>query len=265
MVDVVIFSFNRAMQLDCLLSGLKDWPMFAQANVTVLYKTTSADYEAGYDITKSIHRHVTFKQQIGTFRDEVIAIYAGIKAPYVLTLPDDSIVIDKTVYVDVSKIICGDCFALSLRLNPHCNYCQPAAKPMKVPTFHRINGVNYWHWKDYNPYTCWGYPHNYDNVFETSKMRYLTAALDYKDPGQLEDRMNSRRPIDNPTMACLDNSATICNPINIANSANSRNPHGEWDTEKLNKMYLRGIFIDHEYYYGYRTVAAHVIIEPRFI
>ena len=57
MLQIIIFSFNRAMQLDTLLRSVYKHFKFDNYQVGVLYNTSNRDFEKGYDLLKGKYRH----------------------------------------------------------------------------------------------------------------------------------------------------------------------------------------------------------------
>src|SRR5215204_2364637 len=48
MITTVVFSFNRAMQLETLLQSIMDFDKSRILNISVLYAASSEEYEKGY-------------------------------------------------------------------------------------------------------------------------------------------------------------------------------------------------------------------------
>lgn len=63
MVQIIIFSFNRALQLDTLLSSLKEYWKEPNYNIDILYNTSDKEFEKGYDILKMKYPDFSFHKE----------------------------------------------------------------------------------------------------------------------------------------------------------------------------------------------------------
>ena len=63
MIQVVIFSFNRAMQLDSLIESIFCYDNSNSLDLTVLYSYSSAAYKEGYDLLKKKHPSIVWKEE----------------------------------------------------------------------------------------------------------------------------------------------------------------------------------------------------------
>ena len=50
MIHIIIFSFNRALQLEALLSSIQCHWQKTNYKLSVLYNTSGDDFQKGYDI-----------------------------------------------------------------------------------------------------------------------------------------------------------------------------------------------------------------------
>lgn len=63
MIQIIIFSFNRALQLDTLLSSLNEYWKNPNYQIDVLYNTSDADFEKGYNILLKKYTNVSFHKE----------------------------------------------------------------------------------------------------------------------------------------------------------------------------------------------------------
>ena len=63
MIQIVIFSFNRALQVEALLASIKRHWKQPQYKLTVLYNTTGVDFQRGYDILQQEYPEYEFVKE----------------------------------------------------------------------------------------------------------------------------------------------------------------------------------------------------------
>jgi hypothetical protein len=139
MINTIIFSFNRAIQLDLLLRSIVIHDEKKMLSVTVLYACSGQKYEQGYDVLKERFPQVQFIREekfaprfvlpffpmywhnyfwwikykhtrtvSGNFRKQLISLIADSEKEYVMFLTDDSmfyksITILQPVLADIRK------------------------------------------------------------------------------------------------------------------------------------------------------------------
>lgn len=189
-LKTIIFSKNRACQLDLLLRGLT-------IPASVLY-TFDPKFKAGYDKLIKMYPHVNFIKQTD-FKHELVKFVKD--SDYVLFLTDDDVMIapfsedcsEFTEFKNNSKIL-----SLSLGLSP------------------KVAGKK-WRWKKYQgnyPLRMWGYPMSIDScIFRQEDILPTIQASDIKNPNYLETYLNLNIP-DRPFMMCLDTPCIINNSVN---------------------------------------------------
>lgn len=63
MLQIVIFSYNRAMQLDALLESVKKYLLWQDYEIDVLYNTSDNKYQLGYDILIEKYKNISFYKE----------------------------------------------------------------------------------------------------------------------------------------------------------------------------------------------------------
>src|SRR5580658_5475773 len=127
MIDVIIFSKDRAAQCDLMLSGLKyyfrEW---SQQKYTILFTYSNDLHKLAYDRVKSLHPEPCFTWIKETnFYNDTKSIFNSGKNPLVSFLVDDDVFIDSfsldsyefKTFMDNSQIAC-----LSPRIAPYTTY-----------------------------------------------------------------------------------------------------------------------------------------------
>ena len=126
MIEIIIFSFNRALQLDTLLTSLIEKWKTPSYRIDILYNTTNHEFEQGYTLLKQkyptvfFHKenhkadHYTLREWINPynlkrllssqqlrhpqsdFRSQLLNLLKQTPSPFVMFLTDDSMFIRET-------------------------------------------------------------------------------------------------------------------------------------------------------------------------
>ena len=145
---LVVPSFNRACQLECLLRSLfdtcQDHHLFS---VTVFYRHTDDDFAAGYDIVKKAYANVTFVQQslTSSFKQQILNLTD--ESEFFGIIVDDMVVLEPFSPRDRQFELLlerADIFSLSLRLDAAKVFSQPVNMAAASPTFDKDL---VWQWK----------------------------------------------------------------------------------------------------------------------
>jgi hypothetical protein len=210
---IVIFSKNRACQLELLLRSLH-YP------ATILY-LHSPEYKNSYDIVTSMYDQEFVYQD--EFKDQLIDIIRGNE--YVLFLTDDDVMVGD---IDEFNGFDNDTVSLSIALKPKYG--------------------NKWEWKKYRSSRgyvsrLYGYPMSVDScIFKVGDILPIIEDNTIKTPNYLEMFLNSNIP-DKPYMMCLDSTRVLNNALNQVQSdfpyftSGSR---AKVPIEELDERFLRG-------------------------
>jgi hypothetical protein len=239
-MNVIIFSKDRAAQLDLLLRSMPDFD-----EVYVIWTASDNKFAAGYDLLD--FRGAMSVRQSQDFNDDVVW-YADSPNEYTMFLTDDDVFLRD---FDANLRLTPEIACLSLRLNPEMDYCYTLNRPQKAPKMQN----NVWDWR--NADADYGYPMSLDgHIFRTEDILPLLEKLDYHDPNTLEGQL-ARHPINRPCMMCFDKSVIVNNPINRVQST-VPNRHGTITAEWLNEQFLAGRRIKLEPFIGIEPNACHV-------
>jgi hypothetical protein len=215
-MNIIIFSKNRAAQLDLLLQGLT-------LPATILY-TYDPEFEAGYKKLIKMYPEFDFVKEIN-FKGQLIKL---IKDEHILFLVDDDFVVEpfnvnckEFKQLKKNKLI----LCLSLRLAPTFN---------EVPPFFPDNT---WRWK--NHHHSWGYPMSVSStIFRSKDILPIIIEHDFRNPNELEIVLR-KSPPQRRYMSCCD-TMKFCN--NLANKVNYQYPYKNLGVSihELEKDFLSG-------------------------
>ena len=262
-MNIIVFSKNRACQLDCLLSsmeyffvGLKD------CNKSIIWKATTNVFLDGYKNCIQNHPSWNYKKE-SNFKGQVVSSISPNRKTTVFFV-DDLIFLapfcrsDKEykAFVLNSKQVC-----LSLRLHPKLNYCYALSCNMKAPAF--IGSELIWNW---NLGDCdFGYPMSLDgHIFKTIDIGKYLHTMEYNNPNQLEGELCKEKVVNKYLVGCYREPRVINIPMNrVTNECNNRAEGGS--AEKMNDDYLSGKRIDWKNLSGYVGSSVHESVQIQYI
>ena len=237
MIDVIIFSKNRAAQLNMLLKSFKLFCKI-ESKVIVLYQETTEDFAAGY--AKGVDSWDCFLCPEIDFKQDLIDLYNTRKSPFVMFLVDD-IVFTREVernnkYFETFKSN-EQILSYSLRMGKNIRYDYNNKKEIAVP---KLTDVNIWKWKDVKYPGGWQYPMSLDgNIFRWEDIEKFILDGTYNNPNTFESYMAKHAVKGKPYMICHDESRLVNVVLNrVQNKYKSRNMGV--DLKELNDKWLAG-------------------------
>ena len=248
MISTLIFSKDRACQLDLLLRSIKQNFSHISSDIWILYKSTTADFERAYDLLFSRHDDLGIRRQRNgpkEFQLDTKALIRLMKSDYVCFFVDDNFVYQppntfgNQVEHVMNSIEEAGCFSFRLGLNTTVQDPYSKAPVNKMPEFTVINDTVWaWDWTTL-PLNNFSYPFSVDG--HVYSKRVVLDALDYEfdTPNAFEGRFPPNRIPRG--MFCLKQSCVVNNPLNLVGS--SQNKAGVWhgkSLEELNNAYLNG-------------------------
>lgn len=213
-IQIIIFSFNRAMQLDALLSSISKYiDKDLCERVSVIYNTSSSEYEEGYQLLKArydciflkekqlIHKSYPFdcymslfnwkklvrnpkaRQQHTNFRELTLQCLSETDAAdLTMFLTDDSIFIQHVKLKDEwLRRVCDNPskIQLSLRLGKQFDVQPLQGKEQ--------DGLMSWKYSDNPQNTNWGYRFSVDaHLYQTQDLKRVLSKCIFTNPSFLE-------------------------------------------------------------------------------
>ena len=140
MINVIIFSCNRAAQLELLLRSMKFyWKEFYEYKINILYTYSDNRFKEGYEKLFKIHTdaNINYIKESRNFKDHVLLLL-NTDNLYTIFFVDD-IVFKNSFTLDCKQFklftMNNEILTLSLRLHPYLTYCYPARIKMRPPMF----------------------------------------------------------------------------------------------------------------------------------
>jgi len=237
-MNVVIFSKDRAMQLELLLRSIQMFFInYEDSDISIIYTYSNNDYKASYKKLVKMYPEFDFKLEYNFKQQLCDVIY---DEPYTVFFTDDAVFKSKFDIDEIDKEFHDNICALSLMLGKNINYAYEEEREIKQPQFYYPYPPTHfrlaWDWKsadiDFN------YPMSVIGcIWRTKDIKPKLLELDYDKAWNVESALKSS-PIDKSKMTCYKESKVV----HIANNVVSPcgNKSGGGDVEILNKKFLNG-------------------------
>jgi len=262
MIDVIIFSKNRACQLDALICSIeKHWINYKECSFHVIYTYDNDNFKKGYDILIKDYSLIHWIKESESFKNDIVEI--DYQHNYITFLTDDDVFKEdfdtNTLEFDIfqydESILC-----LSLRLGLHIDNhyikgASPAPDGLKSPCI--------WDWRKGN--IDWGYPMSISgaHIYKRADLSASLKELYYDKAWNIECAL-AAYPINKPKMICYETSKVFHNPINRV-QVGIINKCGDVTAESLNAEFLKGKRIDINKLSGYKNSSVHEIVDVELI
>jgi histo-blood group ABO system transferase len=269
--DLIIFSFNRPLQLYALLESIK-MHVTDINSTTVIYRTSNKRYEQAFNEVASDFPHVQFlhQQTISDFKTLTIQALENSSSDYVLFAVDDNIVKDKvSLHECIEWVEKTDAYGFYLKLGTHLDYCYTENKLQKVPPLTRINNTIF-SWEFESGEKDWRYPNTVDmTLYRKKDLTSLFKSLEYINPNLLEGKWASwwvQHKAPSPFGLFYENSKILNIPLNKVQMIDILNRDMNlYSPEELLEKFEAGYKIDIAPLYQIKNRSVHTEYEPTFI
>jgi hypothetical protein len=181
-IHVIIFSRNRACQLDALLRSLRGRFRIPH-QASVLWKADPGLHGRAYARIKQEYQQVNWLEEVN-FRKDLLTLLRR-KTPLVMFCTDDGLFHDRVVDIPWPENW-DQVAAYSLRLGENCRYSHPANEHYQLPSRWRGAGAMVWDWTQSQ--SDFRYPFSLDaHIFPTTRIRKMLTSLIFNNPNTLED------------------------------------------------------------------------------
>jgi len=260
----VIFSKNRAMQLDLLLRTLFFCcdDILKLSDINVLY-LAEGDHKESYEILKKDYPQVNFTEE-KSFKDDLLSFLHDKTS--ILFLCDDSVFTEKFYLEEVLEILnsSDDNIGFSLRLGNNTTKCFPYGDlNQNIPEMTLVkNNIYTYQWKPAE--FDFSYPAEVSSsIYNLDIILELLNDLDYKNPNTLEAALVTNTPyfvIDKSLLLCFNKSVCFSVPSNRVQVYN-QNRAGDVNADDLLKSFMEGKRMDSSIFYHYENHGAHELVD----
>ena len=245
MISTIIFSKDRACQLDFLLTSLieNDGGIF---DINILYDHSNDGFKAGYEKLSKKYPFLGWTEESNFQEDTINLVKKG--GELVCFFVDDNILY-KEIEVDHSSITDlfdkEDIFCLSLRLGANTiiqnEYLdRPCVLPEKAVLINDTYLV--WNWRSLPPYTNFAYPFSVDgHILAKDLVLSVLSNYTFDTPNALEGRALPHISDFSENMSSLKESVLVNTPLNLVGSSENKSGQKFGVTlNELNDLYLNG-------------------------
>jgi hypothetical protein len=253
MISCVVFSKDRACQLELLLRSIQD--NFKELdNVHIICKGTTDEYVAGYLKVANMYQQFKWIPENNLIND-VQRVINSFDKKYCMTLVDDEIVIrDHSIEPLITAMETDDdLHGASLRLGKNIgDYCYTADIKATIPNLEQHGKLYKWDWTTGDNRVDWFYPSCINsNIYKTDFLKDWINKITFGNINDLEGTLNSNRSSFKHYMICLEKSKTVNIANNLVQSGyNRHSDKNEFSLEGLNKKFLDGYVIDSTDFYN---------------
>jgi hypothetical protein len=262
----IVFSMDRAMQLDALLGSYRDNVTNAP-KLTVIFRATSERHQRAYETVFAEYSDVVLKalrqHTRESFRAMVIAALGDSQADKAFFLVDDDLFIEK---LDIGWFSgYATSFAIpTLRLGDNLNRSYTVQSDQRKPAFLNCTEATNvdssvllsWLWGGGE--LDWGYPLSVDgHIFLRNEMLAMAQAIKFDSPNTFEAALQAFTPAYRWRIGiCYEKSRLLNIPYNKVQT-DFKNIHGEVHQDEMLQLWNDGFRIDRASYYGMTNVSAH--------
>lgn len=262
MLNFLIFSKDRACQLDMLLKSLKrhvlDFKCFHRPDyytTTVLYKETE-EYKAAYDKLRAApeHNRVKFVKE-SNFRDDSLALLDIHK--YTCLLTDDSLFFKDAEHI----ILPNDDETFSFRLGYNTmiqDHTSNTAQPVLKPDGMHEDFI-FWNPAKYPNYCNFGYPYSFDgHIYTSARLLKNLKDVQYRSTNDMEGILNNCRS-DIKKVTSFTHSRLVNIPCNNISGLTRAGVFHSYTMKELNDFFMSGASVMMKY--GTPIIGCHQEVE----
>lgn len=258
-IECVIFSKNRACQLDALLESIRLFSSHLFESIIIFWKGTEPDYIRAYD------KLISDKWKMGLWLNEKETSFELFVKDTVTNTPYEHVcfLVDDDIFYRPCPVIINK-FPFSLRLGLNTKLCQPLGVEQRTPVIATGNGFH-WNWSEMGA-GDFSYPFSLDGtIYRREHISTLINATGFSNPTQLEAGVDAQAyALPFRLMYCDTHSSLVNVPANRV-SDNSNNPiTSDWTPHLLNQKYLEGYRIDLSKMDFSHIIAAHQGVDYEF-
>jgi hypothetical protein len=229
-INVIIFSKDRAMQLDALLRSIHKYAPVYNHQISVIYTCTEGFHQLSYDDLSERNtgcRWLRESGSAGSFKELLLVAMDPIVKMTTMLVDDD------LFYRPLPAFSVGPGVAYAPRLGLNCTYCYNTGGQQAVPTklWRDVGGEGN---LDFDCTLCLD-----GHVYLTSDLLPHFRAAQYSNPNEIEEVLSGTI---RPRLTFAEHSCLVGIPHNVVNGRSNKNAGGS--AAALCGMYLAGMRID---------------------
>lgn len=252
----LVFSKDRAYQLDAFLRTARDNGKIDLKNVSVLHRYEQK-HELQLESVKKEFPGVIFIKET-SFLEDVRKWVSEIDSEFISFATDDALFtrdIREKIVEETLRAV-EDVFTFSLRMGIQLNYCYPISSSQKIPNGMIDSERFFWRWNGSDG--DWSYPLSVDgHVFRKKDLKFMVENCQFKNPNTLESSIQMfSGGIFNRLISCHCISSYFNSPINVVQNVYN-NRHGNLTNDELYEKYSQGARFEPSSTSGFLNISAH--------
>lgn len=262
MISSIVFSKDRALQLDLLLNSIhKNFPETLN-DIRVIWTASSERFELGYKQLQSEYKKVIFKKQTNNFFYDLFENVCIAHNKFICLFTDDDIVYRKVKFNSNAENLLNDsaivCYSLRLGHNTLFRDIDGVEHQDILPSqVYLHNEFTLWNRFSIPPGGYWAYPFSVDgHIFRKTDFMFISEMIMHwaklekiqDNPNNLEAKMQRFNSEFGGMMMCDNISSVINSPNNRVQNVflNRHGDHYSFSQENCNNLYLSGSRINLE-------------------
>ena len=255
LVTAIVFSRNRAMQLDALLTSMNRYAghIFRTPSVSVLYRADGT-HKKSYHRLQQDHGGLWIEER-GGFDQGFQNAFQHVRTPYLAFFTDDDIFFREPIE---DPVIQPGTVGYSFRLGKNTTWCY-MLKQDQSASIGSGNGT-------FEPVTRTGdftYPFSIDgHIYRSDDVKTWIRGITFNNPNQFEDRVRHNVP---QLPLCYAAESSLVNiPWNAVSDDANQSMWGRSNAEVMNALFLDGMRIDPDRMDFSNVIGCHQEIDLRF-
>ena len=247
MINSIVFSKDRAAQLDLLLKSIeKNGKDVFQ--IKVIYASSEISFEKGYEKLIDKYPEVKWMKESANFKNDVMSAIENTESEYTCFFTDDDIIYRKVNEEDLTSKLKEDkdAFCFSTRLGKNTVKCYTMNADNVIKPHHEDDKFICWNWQLH--YLDFGYPLSVDgHVFRTNEIKKLSKKVSFENPNTYESGLQIFDNFPKKHMWAYKESVLVNSPSNIVQQVyqNRKGEEHGVSAKELNIAFLSGQEIDY--------------------
>lgn len=267
LTDLVVFSFDRPLQLYALLESIEKRCQ-GMGQIGVICRCSDEKMEEAYqEVVRRFPQAIFWMQgesPEADFKPLLLKAVFESPSPYIVFAVDDNIITDA---VDLKKCTQAleerGAYGFYLRLGKNIDRCYMLNLVTGVPPIVDLNDGTY-AWQFSQGEGDWKYPNTVDlTIYRKSDIEPYLRKKKYHNPNTFELAWASKADFKKVGL-CFDHSKVINIPLNLVNISGNRCMH-RYSTQELLEKFKEGLKIDINQLYQIPNQSPHISHEVVFI
>lgn len=269
-VDLIIYSYDRPMQLYALLESIYHY-MSGMGEIIVIYRVSHDRYDTGYNMVKNTFSATRYIRQGNEPEKDFQALMLNAvyhsPNPYVMFAVDDIIVKD---VVDLTycthMLVRTGAYGFYLRLGHNIHYSYSNDRFEKIPNLVAVEGDVY-SWTLGDGECEWRYANTVDmTIYRKKEISRALHSLSYTNPNTFEGHWSALAyKIMHRKALCFEYSKMVNIPLNLVQHVCKNRHMGVHTPEELLELFGQGFRIAVHDFYKIQNNGPHIDYQPRFV